>query len=75
MKVQETDPNYNGVINYDHQLTYPIHHDLFDVPYNSTRIMAPSWQNSPGEEDLIRAACVLLLGFIALTACFLLHTH
>jgi hypothetical protein len=43
MKMQATDPNYYGKINFDHKLVYPIHHDLFDVPYDENRTMAPSW--------------------------------
>jgi hypothetical protein len=43
MRMQETNPNYYGTINYDHQLVYTIHHDLFDVPYSENRTMAPSW--------------------------------
>jgi hypothetical protein len=43
MRMQETDPNYYGTINYDHKLVYTIHHDLFDVPYSENRTMAPSW--------------------------------
>jgi hypothetical protein len=43
MKLQETDPNYYGTVNYDHQLVYTIHHDLFDIPYDENRTMAPSW--------------------------------
>lgn len=43
MKVQETDPNFHGTVNYDHQLVYTIHHDLFDIPYDANRTMAPSW--------------------------------
>jgi hypothetical protein len=42
MKLQESDPNYYGKISYDHKLVYPIHHDLFDIPYDEDRIMAPS---------------------------------
>jgi hypothetical protein len=43
MKVQETDPNYYGTVNYHHHLVHTIHHDLFDIPYDSNRTMAPSW--------------------------------
>jgi hypothetical protein len=43
MKMQETDPNYYGTINYNHKLVKTIHHDLFDVPYTENRTMAPSW--------------------------------
>jgi hypothetical protein len=43
MKLQETDPNYFGTVNYDHQLVYTIHHDLFDIPDDENRTMAPSW--------------------------------
>lgn len=43
MKVQETDPNFYGTVNYDHQLVYTVHHDLFDIPYDTNRTMAPSW--------------------------------
>lgn len=42
MKLQESDPNNYGKVSFDHKLVYPIHHDLFDVPYNETRLMAPS---------------------------------
>jgi hypothetical protein len=43
MKVQETDPNYYGTVNYHHHLVHTIHHDLFDIPYDANRTMAPSW--------------------------------
>jgi hypothetical protein len=48
MRMQATNPNFFGKINYDHKLVYSIHHDLFDVPYDENRTFAPSWYNSPG---------------------------
>jgi hypothetical protein len=48
MRVQATNPNFFGKVNYDHKLVYSIHHDLFDVPYDENRTFAPSWYNSPG---------------------------
>lgn len=46
--MQATNPNFFGKVNYDHKLVYSIHHDLFDVPYDENRTLAPSWYNSPG---------------------------
>ena len=47
MQMQENDPNYYGPVFYNFTIKKEIHHDFYDIPYNSTRNLLPTWMASP----------------------------
>lgn len=47
VRFQEIDPNYFGPIIYNFTVKGEIHHDFFDIPWNETRPMFPTWQAYP----------------------------